>query len=106
MKYSEKIQASKEIINAMESMTSDQHLVVEYPLRGALKKFTIVKHEFILEDISEARFSISRSFEGMNIEEVGKTTMNGYTYDLMDQRTSYTFKLYEFNIVEVKESKS
>ena len=103
MKYSEKIQASKEIINAMESMTSDQHLVVEYPLRGAPTKFTIVKHEFILEDISEARFSISRSFEGMNIEEVGKTTMNGYTYDLMDQRTSYTFKLYEFNIVEVKE---
>jgi len=106
MKYSEKIQASKEIINAMESMTTEQHLIVEYPLRGALKQFTIIKHEPILEAASEARFSINRPFEGMNIEKVGKTTMNGYTYDLMGQRTSYTFKLYEFNIVEVKDMKS
>tara|TARA_S200002703_G_scaffold99450_1_gene85951 strand:- start:13 stop:333 length:321 start_codon:yes stop_codon:yes gene_type:complete len=106
MKYSEKIQASKEIINAMESMTTEQRLVVEYPLRGDLKQFRIVKHEPILESDEEYRLSINGQFEGMNIDKVGKTTMNGYTYDLMSQRTSYTFKLYEFNIVEVKDSKS
>ena len=38
----------------------------------------------------------------MNIEKVGKTTMKGYTYDMMSQKTTFTFPLYEMSIVKPK----
>ena len=48
-------------------------------------------------------YSIWSTFSGMNIDSLGRTTIKAYTYDMMSQRTSYTFPLYEMEIV--KESK-
>ena len=36
----------------------------------------------------------------MNIDKIGKTTFRGYTYDMMSQKTTYTFNLYQFNKVD------
>ena len=36
----------------------------------------------------------------MNIEKIGKTTMKTYDYNMMSQRTNYTFPLYEMNIIK------
>ena len=45
-------------------------------------------------------YSIWDSFRGMNIEKIGKTTMKTYDYNMMSQRTTYTFPLYEMNIIK------
>ena len=47
-------------------------------------------------------YSIWNSFLGMNIEKIGKTTMKAYTYDMMSQRTNYTFPLYDIKVKEDK----
>ena len=36
----------------------------------------------------------------MNISSIGSTTMKAYTYDMMSQKTTYTFPLYAMTIVE------
>ena len=36
----------------------------------------------------------------MNIDSLGRTTFKAYTYDMMSQRTTYNFPLYEMTIVE------
>jgi len=35
----------------------------------------------------------------MNIDSIGKTTMKAYTYDMMSQRTTYTFPLYDMDVI-------
>ena len=41
---------------------------------------------------------------GMNIEKIGRTTMKGYTYDMMSQKTTYTFNLYDFRKLDLYEA--
>ena len=41
----------------------------------------------------------SLKVNGMNIDKIGRTTMKGYTYDMMSQRTTYSFPLYKFKLV-------
>ena len=45
-------------------------------------------------------YSIWDSFRGMNIGTLGKTTMRGYTYDMMSQKTTYVFPLYDIKVIK------
>ena len=45
-------------------------------------------------------YSIWDSFRGMNIDKIGKTTMRGYTYDMMSQKTTYVFPLYDIKVIK------
>ena len=36
----------------------------------------------------------------MNIESLGRTIAKAYTYDMMRQRTSYNFPLFEMELVD------
>jgi len=44
-------------------------------------------------------YSIWNNYSGMNISSLGPTTAKAYTYDMMSQRTNYSFPLYEMTIV-------
>jgi len=43
-------------------------------------------------------YSIWSTFSGMNIDSLGPTTAKAYTFDMMSQKTTYTFPLYEMKI--------
>ena len=45
-------------------------------------------------------YSIWSTFSGMNVESIGPTTVKTYTFDMMSQKTTYTFPLYEMALVE------
>jgi hypothetical protein len=44
-------------------------------------------------------YSIWSSFSGMNIDSLGPTMAKAYTFDMMSQKTSYNFPLYQMEIV-------
>ena len=103
MTYSDKVKASQTIVNAINGLTDGQYIIVTYgttynnePLRFKIScsiyrdgkpSYSIYKDEV---------FGLS----GMNIESINKTTMDAYTYDMMNQRSSYRFALDKMKLVE------
>ena len=93
MTYTDKVKKSEVIKKAILSLNDDEGLDVIY--RG--QKYTIQCHTYKNGDVS---YSIWKSPFGMNIESLGRTIAKAYTYDMMSQRTTYNFPLYEMEIVE------
>ena len=103
MTYSDKVKASNIIINAINGLKDSEHIIVTYGtnydnepqrykincniFRGGKPSYSIYKDEV---------FGLS----GMNIESINKTTAKAYTYDMMNQRSTYTFPLYEMELVD------
>ena len=102
MKYSDKVKASKGIIEAIKALGNDEYIVVTYgkDYNGQPMEFKV--RCSVWRD--KPSYSIHRneklSLDGMNISSMGKTTMKAYTYDMMSQKTTYTFPLYAMTIVE------
>lgn len=98
MKYLDKVKASKEVIEAITSLPKDGELKVTYgkDRSGQPKEYKIRAYEAYSSEMS---YSIWSGIDGMNIESIGRTTMKGYSYDMMSQRTNYTFPLYEFKLI-------
>ena len=99
MTYSDKVKASKPILDLIKSLGKDESVELSYgkDRNGMDKIFKIRAYGDYKGEIS---YSIWNSFSGMNIEKVGTTTMKAYTYDMMSQKTTYTFNLYMFNKVD------
>ena len=98
MKYLDKVKASKKVIEAITSLPKDGELKVIFgkDRSGQPKEFKIRAYEAYGNKMS---YSIWSGIDGMNIESIGRTTMKGYSYDMMSQRTNYTFPLYEFKLI-------
>ena len=98
MKYLSKVKASKKVIEAITSLPKDGELKVIYgkDRSGKPKEYKIRAYEAYGNEMS---YSIWSGIDGMNIEKIGRTTMKGYSYDMMSQRTNYTFPLYEFKLI-------
>ena len=98
MKYLDKVKASKEVIEAITSLPKDGELKVIFgkDRSGQPKEYKIRAYEAYSSEMS---YSIWSGIDGMNIESIGRTTMKGYSYDMMSQRTNYTFPLYEFKLI-------
>jgi hypothetical protein len=103
MTYSQKVKASKVLVEAIKALGNDEHIVVSYGKdhngepRQYRIKCSIWKHSGPSYSIhKDAIFAI----EGMNIDSLTNTTAKAYTYDMMSQRTTYNFPLYEMTIVE------
>ena len=102
MTYSDKVKQSKNVLNAIQSLKDDEHIIVSYGTdrEGRPNYYIVRAYEGFR---GEMRYSIHKdshlSIDGMNIEKIGRTTMKGYTYDLMSQRTTYVFPLYEFKLI-------
>ena len=102
MKYSEKLKASKELLTAIQALKDGESLEVTYgkSFKGEPNVYSIKAYKSYKDEMS---YSIWKSPFGMNIDSLGRTTFKAYTYDMMSQRTTYTFPLYEMELV--KESK-
>ena len=99
MKYSEKIKASNKVIKAIKSLKDQEELTIHYlkTSNGVPVKYRIHAYESKKGVMS---YSIWNAFSGMNIDTIGKTIMKAYTFDMMSQRTSYSFPLYKIEIPE------
>ena len=100
MTYSDKVKQSKELIKSIQSLNNNEQLEVEYGSDRNGKPNTYKIKAYWSEYSKEMSYSIWDTFRGMNIESIGKTTMRGYTYDMMNQRTTYTFPLYSINVIK------
>jgi hypothetical protein len=106
MTYSDKVKASKGLLEAIKALGNDEYVVVSYGTDYNRKpreykiRCSIYKH-------SGPSYSIYRNdgfgLDGMNIDSLTNTQAKAYTYDMMSQRTSYNFPLYEMEIVETVE---
>lgn len=102
MTYSDKLKASKEVLTAIQALKDGESIKVTYGkgFKGVPNEYTISAYKSYKDEMS---YSIWKSPYGMNIDSLGRTTAKAYTYDMMSQKTTYTFPLYEMEIV--KESK-
>ena len=105
MKYSDKLNKSKELLDSIYSLKDQEELTVTY----GVERYDNKPREFRIKCYKNYRgdgfhYSIweEKGLGGMNIDKIGRTTMKGYTYDMMSQKTTFTFPLYEMNIVEPK----
>ena len=103
MKYSDKFNKSKEILDSIFSLKDQEELVVTY----GKDRYNDKPREFRIKCYSNYNgngfhYSIweRRGLGGMNIDKIGRTTMKGYTFDMMSQKTTYTFPLYKMKIVK------
>ena len=98
MKYLDKVKASKEVIEAITSLPKDGELKVTFgkDRSGQPKEYKIRAYEAYDNKMS---YSIWSGIDGMNIDKIGRTTMKGYSYDMMSQKTTYVFPLYEFKLI-------
>ena len=103
MTYSDKVKASNIIINAINGLTDGQYIIVTYGTNynDEPQRFKISCN--IFRD-GKPSYSIYKDevfgLSGMNIDSISKTTAKAYTYDMMNQRTTYTFPLYEMVLVQ------
>ena len=100
MTYSDKVNKSKDLRELIESLEDGDDIVVEYGKTYDDKPQTYKIKAYKSDYDNKMSYSIWDSFRGMNIEKIGRTTMKGYTYDMMSQKTTYTFNLYMFNKVD------
>ena len=103
MTYSDKVKAAQHIINAINALGNDEHIVVtygtdydnqpkRYRIRCSIYKSGKPSYSIYKDDVW--------SVDGMNFSEIAKTTAKAYTFDMMNQRTTYTFPLYEMELVD------
>ena len=98
MTYSDKVKQSKKVLEAIYGLKDEESLTTTYgkTFKGEPQEFKIRAYKSYNDIMS---YSIWSTFAGMNIEKIGKTTMKAYTYDMMSQRTTWSFPLYELNII-------
>ena len=102
MTYSEKVKASKGLLEAIKALGNNESIKVVYgkDYNGQPRQFkikcSIYKH-------SGPTYSIHKddifSVDGMNIDALTNTQAKAYTFDMMTQKTTYNFPLYEMKIV-------
>lgn len=99
MTYSEKKQASKKVLEAIDGLKDNEFIKVTYGVgfEGKPNEYKIRAYSGSKGDMS---YSIWSSYSGMNIDTIGKTTMKAYTFDMMSQKTTYAFPLYMLNIIK------
>lgn len=95
MTYIDKIKGSKEMFNAITSLKDNEVMEVVYGTKynGEPRVFSI--HAYV-DYKGEINYSINDGIlNGMNISKMSKTSLHAYTYDMMGQKTTYTFPLWE-----------
>ncbi len=106
MTYTDKVKASKVLLESIKALNDGESIKVIYgtDYEGKPREYQIRCHIY---GHTGATYSIFKNdvftTNGMNIESLGRTIAKTYAYDMMSQRTTYNFPLYAMEIV--KESK-
>ena len=98
MVYSDKVKASKELLQAIKALKDDETIKVSYGT-GWKGQPNIYSIKAYASSDGTMSYAIWNSYSGMNIDSLGPTTAKAYTYDMMSQRTNYVFPLYEMKMV-------
>lgn len=109
MTYTDKVKASKGLLEAIKGLSDGQSIKViygtdyngeprQYKIRCRVWKSSGVSYSIHKDDIF--------SMDGMNIESLTNTQAKAYTFDMMGQRTTYNFPLYHMEMVEVEEAEN
>ena len=103
MTYTDKIKASKVIVDAIKELKDSEHIVVTYgtDYNGDPQQYKIrcMEHKDMPDTYTIHRNDVW-GIDGMNIGQFTNTMAKAYTYDMMRQRTTYNFPLYEMTLVE------
>ena len=100
MKYLDKVKASDVIKKAINALGHGEDVRVIYgkDYKGNDKIYSI--RCYVYSD-GEKSFSIADAeyaFNSMNIDSLTNTQAKAYTFDLMRQKTSYNFPLYQMKL--------
>lgn len=118
MTYNEKINASKEVYNAIQAMEADDKLYIQYgkdrqhetiEMADGTKQYKTIWVDKYYE-IRCNQYGINKSWaiyekdsilsRGMNVDSLTKTTMTLYSYDLFENKTTHRLPLYEANLIK------
>ena len=99
MTYSEKVKASKKVLEAIYGLKAEESINVIYGTdwKGKPKVYSIKAYAGTNDKMT---YSIWSNWAGMNIDSLTNTQAKAYTYDMMSQRTNYNFPLYKMEIVK------
>ena len=88
MTYSEKVKASKVVVERINSLLKDESFTFKY--KGII---------YVLDCYSISQVTGRRSYSvnkvgsygsnGMNVEKIGPTSLSLYTFDMMEQKSTY-----------------
>lgn len=98
MKYSEKLKASKEVLTAIQALKDEETIKFTYGkgYKGEPNEYKIHCYK---DKKGVSSYSIWNNYNGMNVSSLGPTMVKCYTYDMMSQRTNYSFPLYEMKLI-------
>ena len=94
MKYSDKLNKSKNVLNSIKSLKDGEELTVTYGTDRYNKEpreFRIKCYKNFRGDDFHYAIWETKGLGGMNIDKIGRTTMKGYTFDMMSQKTTMYF---------------
>ena len=102
MNYSDKVKQSKKVLEAIKALGKDESVRVIYgtDYNGKPQVFKI---NCSIYGSGRTSYGIYKDvvwdFNGMNIDSLTSTQAKAYTYDMMAQKTTYNFPLYEMELV-------
>ena len=99
MVYSDKVKGSRVILDIIKSMKDEESISFTYG-KGWKGEPNVYKINCYVDKDGKSSYSIWNNFSGMNVGSLGPTMVKCYTYDMMSQRTNYSFPLYEMIMVE------
>ena len=94
---------SKSILKSIKSLKDGEELTVTFGkdrYDNKPREFRIKCYKNFRGDDFHYAIWETKGLGGMNIDKIGRTTMKGYTFDMMSQKTTYTFPLYKMKIVK------
>ena len=99
MKYSDKVKSSKVMLDIINSMSDEESINFTYG-KGYKGEPNVYRLKcYIDNDNGKRSYSIWTNFNGMNVDSLTPTMVKCYTYDMMTQRTNYSFPLNEMTLV-------
>lgn len=96
-KYAAKVKKCSSLVNAIKDLKEDESIDLMY----GDKKLQIraYKNSIDRED-REMSYSIWSTYNGMNISKIGNTTISAYTFDMMSQKTTFTFDIEKIEVIQ------
>ena len=95
-KYAAKVKECSSIVNVIRNLKADESVSLLY----GDKKLELRAYKCVIDkEDKEMSYSIWNSFNGMNISKISNTTISAYTYDMMSQKTTYTFNIDKITII-------
>lgn len=92
MSYSQKVKECKPFVDMVKGLKDNQYM--EFAYSGNRYKL----RAYMGYD-GEMRYSVWQSYNGMNVNKIGNTSISLYTFDMMSQKTTYTLSLLDASIL-------